>query len=196
MIKKSDLKLVKQDSPVLNSSPELFDFNGELNAEMLSNMMLDRLKELGGVGLSANQVGLNIKMFVMGVNDTTYAIFNPEIISTSKEEVSIEEGCLSFPGVFVKVIRPVSIKVRFQNKKGEVREETLAGLTARIFLHEYDHMEGKTYKDRVSKIKWDLAYNRMIKRTKKIIRKGVQRKLVEIANQIKEENVNDSSRVS
>lgn len=196
MIKKSDLKLVKQDSSVLNSSPELFDFNGELNAEMLSNMMLDRMKELGGVGLSANQVGLNIKMFVMGVNDTTYAIFNPEIISTSKEEVSIEEGCLSFPGVFVKVTRPLSVNVRFQNKKGEVREETLAGLTARIFLHEYDHMEGKTYKDRVSKIKWDLAYNRMIKRTKKIIRKGVQRKLVEIANQIKEENVNDSSRVS
>lgn len=196
MIKKSELHLVKQDSTFLHTPPAPFIFNGEIDAEMLSNIMLDRMKELGGVGLSANQVGVNVKMFVMGHGDTTYAIFNPEIISVSKEEVSLDEGCLSFPGVYVKVMRPVSAVVRFQNIKGEWREETLTGLTARIFLHEYDHMEGKTFKDRVSKLKWDLAYNRMIKRTKKIIRRGVQKQLVNIANQIKDQNGNDSSRVS
>lgn len=196
MIKKSDLKLVKQDSSVLNTPPALFDFNGDIDADMLSNIMIDRMKELGGIGLSANQVGLNIKMFVMGHDDITYAIFNPEIISISKEEVSIDEGCLSFPGIYLKVSRPASVIVKFQNKKGEVREETLSGLTARIFLHEYDHMLGLTFKDRVSKLKWDLAYNRMIKRTKKIIRKGVQKQLVDIAKQVKEQNDDDSARIS
>ena len=196
MLKKSDLKLVNSDSEILRKVPDSFDFNGDIEAEMLSNMMIDRMRELGGVGLSANQVGLDIKMFVMGLEENTYAIFNPEIISVSEESVSLDEGCLSFPGMYVKVSRPVSVKVKFQNKKGEVREESLSGLTARIFLHEYDHMMGITFKEKVSKIKWDLAYNRMVKRTKKMIRRGVQKKLVEIANQIKEQNVDDSSRVS
>lgn len=195
MIKKSDLKLVKQDSEILLNPPKRFDFEGEIDAEMLSNMMIDRMRELGGVGLSANQVGVDTKMFVMGVGENTYSIFNPEIVSTSKEEISLDEGCLSFPGIYIKVTRPVSVNVRFQNVKGERREETLTGLTARIFLHEYDHMMGFTFKERVSKLKWDLAYNRMVKRTKKIIRKGVQKQLINIANQIKEKNVSDTTRV-
>jgi peptide deformylase len=192
MIKKSDLKLVKQDDNILYSSPKPFDFNGEDDAEMLSNLMLARLEELGGLGLSANQVGLNYRMFVMGAGESQLSIFNPEIISMSQDHIVMDEGCLSFPGIYIKVNRPSSIEVRFQNKKGEVREETLKGLTARIFLHEYDHMEGITFKQKVSKLKWDLAFNRFTKRTKKIIRKGVQSQLVNIANKIKEENVSNT----
>lgn len=196
MIKKSELKLVKPDDPILHTPPDPFVFGGEIDAEMLSNIMLDRMKELGGVGLSANQVGLNIRMFVMGYNDVTFTIYNPEIIETSKNNVSLDEGCLSFPGIYVKISRPDVVKVKFQNKLGEERIETLTGLTARVFLHEYDHMEGKTFKERASKIKWDLAYNRMIKRTKKVIKRGVQTQLMNIAEQIKEKNGNDSTRVS
>lgn len=192
MIKKSELKLVKPDSTILLTPPKAFDFNGEENAEMLSNLMLARLEELGGLGLSANQVGLNYRMFVMGAGEVQYAIFNPEIVSQSLEHIVSEEGCLSFPGIYIKVNRPSSIGVRFQNKKGEFREETLTGLTARIFLHEYDHMEGITLKQKVSKIKWDLAFNRVTKRTNKIIRRGVQSQLVNIANKIKEENVSNT----
>jgi peptide deformylase len=195
MIKKSDLKLVKTDSEVLINPPKRFDFEGDIVPQMLSNMMIDRMKELGGIGLSANQVGLDIRMFVMGHGETLYTIFNPEIITTSNDLVSLDEGCLSFPGVYLKISRPSSVYVRFQNVKGERREETLSGLTARIFLHEYDHMIGVTFKERVSKLKWNLAYNRMIKRTKKIIRMGVQKQLVNIANQVKEQNDNDSARV-
>jgi peptide deformylase len=192
MIRKSELKLVKPDTTVLLTPPKVFDFNGEDSPEMLSNLMLERLAELGGLGLSANQVGLNYRMFVMGAGESQYSIFNPEIISMSQEHVIMDEGCLSFPGIYIKVSRPSSIGVRFQNKKGEVREETLTGLTARIFLHEYDHMEGITLKQKVSKIKWDLAFNRFTKRTNKIIRKGVQSQLVNIANKIKEENVSNT----
>lgn len=193
MIKKSELHLVND---ILHTAPDPFLFDKNLDGEMLANIMIDRMRELGGVGLSANQVGLNIKMFVMGAGNNNYAIFNPKIVSVSEEELSMDEGCLSFPGIYMKVTRPKSVAVKYQNAKGDWVEEEFHGLTARIFLHEYDHMLGKTFKDRVSKLKWDLAYNRMIKRTKKIIRKGVQQQLVNIANQIKDKNVDDSSRVS
>jgi len=196
MIKKSELKLVLPGNSVLHTPPEPFLFDKNVDAEMLANIMIDRMQDLGGIGLSANQVGLNIKMFVMGAGDVNYSFFNPEIISTSTEEISMDEGCLSFPGIYMKVMRPATVKVRFQNTKGETVEEEFNGLTARIFLHEYDHMLGKTFKERVSNLKWNLAYNRMIKRTKKIIRKGVQKQLVDIANQVKENYGDDSSRVS
>lgn len=196
MIKKSDLKLEPQDSTLLNSAPAPFVFNGEIDPEMFGNVLADRMLELRGVGLSANQVGINVRVFTIGTKEYTKVFFNPIIEAVSKEQVSLDEGCLSFPGVYLKVMRPKSVKVKFQNAKGEWEEDEFHGLTARVFLHEYDHMEGKTFKDRVSKFKWDLAYNRMIKRTKKIIRKGVQKQLMNIANQIKEQNVDDSTRVS
>lgn len=190
IIRKSDIKLVKPDSEILNNKPAPFIFNGEIDAQMLSNLMIDKMKELGGVGLSANQVGLNISMFVMGAGEATYAIFNPVIETVSKEELSMDEGCLSFPGIYMKVSRPKSVVVTYQNASGESVREEFHGLSARIFLHEYDHMEGKTFKDKVSKMKWDLAYNRMVKRTKKIIRKGVQKQLLNIAKQMETENGN------
>lgn len=196
MIKKTDLKLVPHNDPVLYKEPDLFDFNGSQNAEMFANIMLDRMTELGGIGLSANQVGVNYKMFVMGINDVQLAVFNPVINSCSEEVVSLDEGCLSFPGVYVKVSRPVSINVTYQNYKGETVNQELSGLTARVFLHEYDHMIGKTFKDRVSKLKWDLANKRVVKRTKKIIKKYTQKQLVSIANQVKDQYGDDSSRVS
>lgn len=184
MIKKSDLKLVKTTDPILLSPPEPFEFNGEIDPEMFSNLLIDRMLELKGIGLSANQVGINKRVFVMGTQEMQTAIFNPEIIEQSEEAASVDEGCLSYPGIYVKVNRPVKIKARFQNVKGELVEQEFQGLTARIFQHEYDHMLGKTMQDRVSKLKWDLATKRVVKRTKKIIRKHVQQQLANIQRQI------------
>lgn len=192
MIKKSDLKLVPQNSICLRTAPDPFIFNGEIDAEMFERLITDRMLELGGIGLSANQVGANCRVFVMGTKEFQTTLFNPEITAVSSDEVTLDEGCLSFPGIYLKVSRPKSVMVKYQNNKGEWQEDEYHGLTARIFLHEYDHMEGKTFKDKVSKLKWDLAYNRMVKRTKKIIRNGVQKQLVNIANQMKENNDNNS----
>lgn len=186
MIKKSDLNLVKQNNSCLLTAPEPFVFGGDLDAEMFGNLLKERMLELGGVGLSANQVGVNKSVFVMGTKDFQTLVFNPQITAISSDEVSLDEGCLSFPGVYMKVKRPKSVLVKYQNTKGEWIEDEFHGLTARIFLHEYDHMQGKTFKDRVSKIKWDLAYNRMIKRTKKIIRMNVQKQLMDIQKQMEE----------
>lgn len=182
MIKKSDLKLVSPQ--LLSSIPEPFNFEEEDDAEMFANILIDRMLELRGVGLSANQVGVNKRVFVMGNEEMQTAIFNPEIIEYSGDTLTLDEGCLSFPGIYVKVNRSAKIKARFQNVKGELVEQEFQGLTARIFQHEYDHMLGKTMQDRVSKLKWDLATKRVVKRTKKIIRKHVQQQLANIQRQI------------
>ena len=187
MIKKSDLTLVRNNAPILHTPPDLFNFDGDIDAEMFGNVLIDRMLELGGVGLSANQVGVNARVFAMGTKDFQTVLFNPQIVAVSSKNISLDEGCLSFPGVFVKVNRPESVMVKFQNIKGEWVEDEFHGLTARIFLHEYDHMEGNTFKDKVSKMKWDLAYNRMVKRVKKVIRTNIQRELLNIKNGIEEE---------
>lgn len=184
MIKKSELNLVKYDSSILHTPPSLFVFGGEVDGELLANMLVDRMRELGGIGLSANQVGVNASVFVMGAGDVSLVAFNPKILSYSKEEVSLTEGCLSYPGVYVMVKRPISIVVEYQNTKGETETKELSGLSSRVFQHEYDHMLGLTMKEKVSKIKWDLAFNRMIKRTKKLIKANVQKQLLNIARQM------------
>lgn len=163
-----NLVLVSHEDPVLHSPVKDFDFSGDINAEELSNNMYDLMIKLGGVGLSANQVGLNVKMFVMGWDDARLNVFNPEIVKYTGKDILMDEGCLSFPGVYMKVKRPGSVHVKFQNELGKWKEEVYSGITARIFLHEYDHMIGKTFKDRVSKMKWDRSLNRLVKRIRKM----------------------------
>ena len=77
------------------------------------------------------------------------------------------EGCLSFPGVFVKINRPSWVVVEYQNEKGEIVNGKVEGYDARCYLHECDHLNGITYKDRVSKMKWDMATKRANKQIKK-----------------------------
>jgi len=177
MIKKSDLKLVPNDSYVLHSPPAEWDFNGEDDAVMFSNMLTDRMVELGGIGLSANQVGIGRKVFCIGMNDYRRTFFNPVVVQVSSHEKIGEEGCLSFPGIFLQVKRPDYVSIKFQNEKGEEQIEEFKGLTARVVLHEYDHMQGMIFKDKVSKLKWDMANKRKTKKIKKIIKHHVQKQI-------------------
>lgn len=184
MIRKSQLNLVKHTDSVLLSPTQPFDFKGDIDADMLANMMFDRMKELGGIGLSANQVGLNVRMFVMGIDDLKMAIFNPVITKVSQQEVVLKEGCLSFPGMFVLVKRPEEITVEFYNVRGELKQVELKGLTARVFLHEYDHMEGVTMNTRVSKLKWDLAKRKLQNKKNKIVEKHSKQVLSDLSRSI------------
>ena len=187
MIKKSDLKLVPSSDPILHTQVKKFDFNGDIDAELFSNIMHEKMKEYGGIGLAANQVGVNLKMFVRGVGEVKYSIFNPTILDLEMDTVSMDEGCLSFPGIYMKVSRPKTIHVEYQNVKGEVVQEEFTGLTARIFLHEYDHMMGITFDERVSKMKWDLANNRKQKRNKKIAKSQVQKLIKQIKEDVQKQ---------
>jgi len=120
--------------------------------------MVEFMVSSGGIGLSANQVGLNIKVFVMGdsVENSTMCI-NPTVLQYTKDTQDDIEGCLSFPNVFVKVKRPKEILARFYDENLEEKVVKIEGYSAKCYLHELDHLLGITMKDRVSSLKWDMA---------------------------------------
>jgi len=178
IIKKSELKLVPANEHPLYIAEEV-DFN-KVDTPMLTNIMLDRMVEMGGVALSAPQVGLDMSMFVMGIDQARVEVFNPTIISYSKEETLMNEGSLTYPGISVTVKRPASITVEYYNKKGEIQHHEFQGLTARIFQHAFDHLQGTTIKERVSKLKWDMATKRLNNYKQKLVKKYTQKKLLEI----------------
>jgi len=126
------------------------------------------LNEEGGIGFAANQAGLAYRVFAMKIDDEVRFYYNPEILLSSEDEqVSMEEGCLSFPGLFFKVKRPAKIKVRYQDSKSFWHEEDLDGISARCFQHELDHLDGICFTDRVSKITLDMAKKKRTKRERK-----------------------------
>ena len=134
----------------------------ENRKEILDNM-IESMKHYGGIGLSANQVGLALRMFVFGDNKHYIPCFNPRIIAYSDKKVPMEEGCLTYPGLFVKIIRPEWITVTFEDENRELHEETFRDLLARVFQHEYDHMEGIDFRNLAGRLSLDMA-QRKVKR--------------------------------
>lgn len=161
------LELVPFTDPKLREVPQDFDFEKE-DAKELKDKLITAMRELGGVGLSANQVGIDRKCFVIGdEGDFTKVFFNMEIIGASKEEESLKEGCLSFPGLWLMVKRPKNCSIKYFNEEGEEIIETYQGVTARVILHEYDHMLGANFTMRVSKMKLERAFKALEKKVKK-----------------------------
>ena len=120
--------------------------------KMLTSAMLDELLEAEGGGLAAPQGGVPQRCFVVDIRDgKKYVFANPEIIETSIEEGPYEEGCLSIPGVYHEVIRPLKVKVQARDENGKLFNLSADGLLARVIQHEYDHLEGKLFVDRLDK---------------------------------------------
>ena len=152
--------LLQFDDPHLRKPCVPWDFekNTTEEAAKIGTLLIETSNALGGAGLSANQIGLPHKVFAMTVVDTEqYAVFNPEILEVSREEVLAEEGCLSIPGLWIKVKRPAVIKVKYFTFKGEEIKATLSGITSRVFQHEYDQMLGVQFTQRISKLKFEMA---------------------------------------
>lgn len=162
----SDLELLPLDHPMMKVPPNEFD-DWE-NAEEFGETLWNRQKSLGGLGLSANQVGLNAKVFTMGHQNKKWVMFNPQIVSHSEEVIMIEEGCLSAPGLMLKVKRPVSCTISYQNSDQEIIMEELDGIWARVALHEYDHMLGQNFLMRVGKVQLDRAITKIKKQAKRL----------------------------
>ena len=189
ILRKDKLNLVEPDNAVMRAPPALYDFTNEGDsAPGVSTVLFERMKQLGGVGLSANQVGLDMRVFVMGLGETKIAVFNPEIIEYSDTEELFNEGCLSYPGIVLGIKRPTKIKAKYQNETGQIIEQEFNGLTARIFQHEYDHMTGTDYTDRVSKFKLDYAKKKFENKRKKIIKKYAVKTMIEALNGNKDSN--------
>ena len=164
------LKIVKFPDPILRQRMPEFDFaNPVMDPVELEKSMLTAMFQFDGIGLAANQVGIPARVFVMGHKDNpdaAQAFFNPEIVGNSEEIADMEEGCLSFPGIYVKIKRPTKIRVRWHNSKGELQEDEFDGYNCKCFLHEYDHLEGITFQDRVSSLKWALAVKKIKQKRK------------------------------
>lgn len=154
-------ELVEESHPTLRKVLPEFDFhNPPVDPNTFASSLVETCKLNQGLGLSANQCGFEYRVFVMGSNDNYVAFFNPKIISFSEEKTKTEEGCLSFKGLFLNVERPKEVQVEYQDFNGIKREAKFAGLTARCFQHELDHMNGITYHRYVGNVSIQLAQKR------------------------------------
>ncbi len=116
----------------------------------LAEAMKAKMVEWNGIGLAAPQVGKNIRMLVLRLSTgQTEVMINPRISWCSPERVRMEEGCLSIPGEFEWIERPSKVRVKFQTTEGEFKYWCLHKMDARVFLHEYDHLEGILMTERV-----------------------------------------------
>lgn len=142
--------------------------NPGFDPKEVKEQMIDIMLTNNGVGLSSSQVELDAQLFVMGDNQTSVICINPMVLQHTEETVLDIEGCLSFPNVYVKVNRPKEILVEFYDENLEKQTTKITGYSAKCFLHEWDHLQGITFKDRVSKLKWDMAMKKSKKLEKRL----------------------------
>ena len=123
-----------------------------LDRSELAQTLVESMLHHRGVGLSANQIGISERAFAMVSDIETMqviVVFNPKIIKEYNKKETMEEGCLSYPETFLQIERPYSIVVKFEDEDRKVHKIKMEGLMARIFQHEYDHMEGINFTQRV-----------------------------------------------
>ncbi len=138
---------------------------------MIENMFLT-LGEAGGVGLAAPQIGRSLRLFIIDCTpwaeddpscaDCKRAFINPEIYERSAETKTYSEGCLSFPGLYADVKRSLSIRMRYLDTDFQPHDEEFTGLKAWVIQHEYDHIEGIVFTDRVSPLRRNLLKGKLL----------------------------------
>lgn len=159
--------LVPETSKILREPTTPWDFSAPAeDAQALAAIMYATMRMEQGVGLAAPQIGKNYRVFIMGDDSTFKACFNPEILNFKGDEVVSEEGCLSFPGLLLKIKRSAEIDVRYWTQEGELREESLDGLWSVCFQHELDHLDGICFDQRVGSVSLSLAKKRRAKALK------------------------------
>jgi peptide deformylase len=164
------MQLVTYPNTVLTVQANDWQFVSEedfINAAKIEEEMLVLMKQSNGIGLAANQVGLLSRVFVMQTQDgREFGLFNPVVKFESEVLEDREEGCLSFPDLWIDVKRPVAIDVEYLDKNGKECKMSFVGQDARVFLHELDHLNGVCFTDKISKLKLALAKKRQSKKRK------------------------------
>ena len=165
----SERRIVIYGEAVLREVSEAVDEINQQVKDLVSNMV-DTLKKAKGLGLSAVQIGVLKCVFIVDLTavdltETLRVFINPEILETSGE-AEMEEGCLSFPGIYQKIIRPTVVKVKATDLEGREFVLEAKGMAARAILHEYDHLEGKLYIERMTPLTRTLLKGRLRKLAK------------------------------
>jgi peptide deformylase len=152
------MQLVKEDDLVLKQEAERWDFANHVNAAVIEREMLETMRAHNGIGLAANQVGLLRRVFVMRLQDgREIGFFNPAILLGDNDFINGEEGCLSFPNLWLKVERHNKITSMYLDNTGKQCIIKLEGIDSRCFQHELDHLNGVTFTEHVSNLKLQMA---------------------------------------
>lgn len=161
------MKLIKHPNPILKQSATPWLFETDEDFEMAARTeqeMLSIMKASNGIGLAAQQVGLLKRVFVMRTQDgRECGLFNPVILEVNNEKAVGEEGCLSFPDLWLKVERSKGLIAKYLDNTGQERIIQLEGLDARCFLHELDHLDGICFTDGLSPLKLAMAIKKQRK---------------------------------
>lgn len=145
-------EIVKYPNPILSTPTQLFNFdNTFINPNSLAVELMKVMNDNKAVGIAANQIGKPYSVLAIKGYPENFVMFNPKIVNVSEETEIMEEACLSFPGVSVKIKRPKDIRVRFQMPSGYTETKTFNGLTARTIQHEIDHLNGILFINRANR---------------------------------------------
>ena len=153
---KNNLEIYKLGDEVLRKNSQRIS-KVDTSIRNLAKDMLQSMYSAKGIGLAAPQIGIHKELLVIDINYEDSAaepliLINPEITAFGSTLNSYEEGCLSIPGVYLNVIRPSTIKLKFRDEMGRPRKMKAEGLLARCIQHEMDHLNGVLFVDRVSSI--------------------------------------------
>lgn len=168
-------QLVEPRHPALHRPADIDPFSAPKDANWAQREvdMFELMHKRYGIGLASPQIGNSYNMFVMHMEGTgDVGVYNPKILESSEETVQMEEGCLTFPLLYIHVTRPEKVKVSYTLYDGKTEVEGwLEGMDARCFQHEYEHLQGKLYLDNVSELKLQRAKKKRDKYLKEITRK-------------------------
>ena len=143
------LQLTPNTHPILHERVK--PCSKDLNRCEISRILKENMFHYEGIGLSANQIGISERVFIMMLNmetEETITCFNPRIIKRYEDDVWCEEGCLSFPDEIINIQRPDRIVVKYEDEDKKDHKIKLSGMAARVFLHEFDHLEGIVFTER------------------------------------------------
>lgn len=156
--------MVPLDHPLLKTNLGRFDFNSPpVDPIQFAYDLVHSMLAHGGIGLAANQLGLPYRVFAIAA-DPVLVCYNPIIVNVSEQTQELEEGCLTFPKLLLKIERPLVIRARYTRPNGEAVTEQYSGLTARIFQHETDHLNGVLFTEHVGPVALALAKNKAKKK--------------------------------
>jgi peptide deformylase len=159
------MKLITSPNIVLKTKAVEWNFAVDTNSKELEIDMVQLMIERNGIGLAANQVGILKRVFAIRLtNQVPFCMFNPRVLSTSNTVQLGEEGCLSFPDLWLDIARPQTVEAEYFDRQGKECKITLTGIDARCFLHELDHLDGVCFTDKISQLKLAMAIKKQRKR--------------------------------
>ena len=152
------MKLVDSHDPILKTVCTPFDFlSPPFEPIQFAKDLVKFMYDNNGIGLAANQVGVPYRVFAMRGEPENFVCYNPKIVQPSEMKINLEEGCLTYKGLLVKITRPQHIRVRFTTPNGETMTKQFTGLSARTFQHELDHLDGIIFYNRANRYHRDQA---------------------------------------